>query len=615
LYSRYLIGQGAGGEQMEWLRSDYEDFVEQALIARSIPTLRSVIGGLLGAAKVCINEDDSAALVLFLDLMKYAWQSAKNDDELRTRRSIVRDQVLISLDHLTYESIASSLDGGRKTPGSYTVPLLIKTYSDLMKQSIDDRLPDDLDTVAKHLTEASTYARSLFTDYGHADPVVGSDDQSLVQIVTAALIGVDGWILYLGGQNQVSRDELTLREVLKPYIDRVNSWDALPFVVGYRSSDFFSWTSWELFSSERRSGFLISVGGFIEKAVLISAISNEKLPTWQNLQSSLSDRENVGDLRSVVRELLLQLDQLVDQGSWVEPDAPMVFSLRRTLTNFQEEALVLLSNQLIDRPLSRELLQRFRSTVRAQRLQAHVAQLFPQSEIVLGHDDEQLLDIPRFGVDRLDAKDYFVESDVEADAGRLAVQCVRIQRSQEQSYVLGRLNSFLPSQDSNRQTIVEDVKKRIDLDRLEGRTPVILISGSWIVARLFDVEGEDWTETPPTLLRAGAYHGVAVYWTISVHDQMCFVFDPILVANIDWRRMTSDGSNRDSEDGRLLVEVLPVSREYAQSLGNESGQLTEEEIRRRQETVHVKVIEAFRWSPIAPAGAVLHLPANEDLAY
>ena len=117
LYSRYLIGQGAGGEQMEWLRSDYEDFVEQALIARSIPTLRSVIGGLLGAAKVCINEDDSAALVLFLDLMKYAWQSAKNDDELRTRRSIVRDQVLISLDHLTYESIASSLDGGRKTPG------------------------------------------------------------------------------------------------------------------------------------------------------------------------------------------------------------------------------------------------------------------------------------------------------------------------------------------------------------------------------------------------------------------------------------------------------------------------------------------------------------------
>lgn len=294
----------------------------------------------------------------------------------------------------------------------------------------------------------------------------------------------------------------------------------------------------------------------------------------------------------------------------------MVISLRRTLTNFQEQALVLLSNQLIDRPLSHELLQRFRSTVRAQRLLPHVAQLFPQQEIVSGHDDDQLLDVPRFGVDRLDAKDYFVESDVVADAGRLAVQCVRIQRSQEQSYVMSRLNSFLPSQDSNRQTIVEDVNERIELDRLEGRTPVLLISGSWLVARLFDVEGEDWTETPPTLLRAGVYHGVAVYWTISVHDQICFVFDPILVAKIEWRRMNTDNGDEESENGRLLVEVLPVSREYAQLLGDASHQiLSDEEIRRRQETVHVKVIESFRCSPISVAGIVFRLPASEDLAY
>jgi hypothetical protein len=173
---------------------------------------------------------------------------------------------------------------------------------------------------------------------------------------------------------------------------------------------------------------------------------------------------------------------------------------------------------------------------------------------------------------------------------------------------------------SSRAQLVDQVETEIERLRKLDTEPVIIVSGSYTLAVLF--EGNDaWTETPPQFLRQGTFKKARIYWTISVRDQMCIVVDPKVAGKFEWREQVIEPGDILEEDGRLLVAVRVVNQEEAEEFvkSNPSLQLRDgvklseiEAVRRLQEDVHVKVVEQLSWIAGSPIGVIFKLPEDED---
>jgi hypothetical protein len=573
-----------------------------------------------------VNLGDPEALSLFLNLMNYAWGSAQADIEIEPKFRYLRNHLIGVVDNLTAASISVS---HQDTVGSKSAPAmvarLVKIYSDFMKRSVDKVSAEDLTFTAKHLLDAFTSNIALHASIDNESESPSSLGILVNQLIAAALVGIDGWLLLLGGREPARSETSGLRSALEPFLLQINPWDALPWIVQYQASQHFGWTSWELFASEERHGIAITITTVIKSALIRSASARDMTPTLEQLQSSISEPDSPNDLRFLIEDLLRNVNSISERWFWSENYEVGLDRIRTVLQAFLENARVELSDELIRRELSHELVREFRETIRRQRSQLRLTDVFESIE----YNQSLALELAktdgfmRIGMNLLVSKDYFVESPVEAHPESLGGQFVRAQSIAEQTYVLGQLIAELPGQPSNRESAVHDVRREIERIRRQGGAPILLISGSWTLARLFDDDVERWTETLPSLLRRGDFRGTRAYWTVAVRNQNCIVFDSSNAGRLCWRRMTSEASEDLQEDGRLLVRVTQISEAGARELITSNSNFSvrdgvnlaePEAIRRLREEVHVEVLEDVVWYRGTGSGIVFEMPSEEDFA-
>ena len=258
-YEPFPLVPDPSGQQMEWLRSDYQDFLEQGLVGNSAGAMRSILGGLFGASASCIRGGDVGALALFLDLLVEAWSAGEGNAAIDGGFARYRAQLLDAVRSLCVVAISGPSDNPRQQ-GVVPAVLarLIKCLSDFMKSAIDNMATDDLRAAAGQMVESFVTGIDLSSS---VDP--GAEDQTPLvrvarQLSAGALVGIDGWILYRATHGMPSDDAKLLRSAIQGATRQINPWDALPLTLSPMGEDFFGWRRWELFS-DNRSGFGISM--------------------------------------------------------------------------------------------------------------------------------------------------------------------------------------------------------------------------------------------------------------------------------------------------------------------------------------------------------------------
>jgi hypothetical protein len=603
-----FLAMNTNGQEMSWLRSDYQDFLEQVMFHDSRPVAHSVIDGLSRAASICTQYGDVGAYTLFLDLLTYAWRSPFRSDISEMDRESTDRRLLSSLNVLGLSVIMSTQ--GRSQTKPRLVAETIKTFSDFMKASIDSESAHRLRLTADQLiaTFASHSPAQLFLSEPHDIEELSTIER---QLTAAALIGNDGWILYLGQHDGNRETLLRLRASLSGALSKVNPWDALPLVENSTINDLFEWTKWELFSGLQRQGFQISIRSYMESAVLVEAAFSHQTPKPGQFTMATASFDNWRDHEFAISKLIGIIDDLPSKFGWISL-IPLEFdAIQAALSEMLVSTQSKRADAVIGRELevSRELV--FRTALERARNEPRLAHLFSSRDIAADQitDDVRAPDKSEYltvGIHQLIPKDYFTDTGVEANENDLAFRIVQGMTRSEDALLHSQLILGIPPEPIASDQLLKQVKSEVVRLQTSGFTPYVLLFGTGRLARLFEKDGESWQRSSGTNTRLAEIFGVPLYWSITSEIEHCLVLPLGIVGRIGWRRIDPRAGDRQEESGRLIVGIQAVTEQTARELIDSDDAFNDfdsvanpnlDPLQRLQENVIVRVLEDIAWIP------------------
>ena len=595
------------GEELGWLQSDYSDFLQQALRSSDAVVIVSVIHGLLAVSATCVRMGDAAAFDHFLRLLPSVWGDSRATLDDRGWKA-VRSSLLQFLQNLT--RLVAYRERTSSEGEVQSLAVVAKTFGELMKLAVDGRDAADLAVVSE--TCADAFGMTLSAAFRSSrDVPFGPFVATARRLVNAAIIGVDGWILFQWNRRFLSDPEVkSLRSALAPA--KQSPWPALGIIDAYEWSGFFGWSMWEMTQNGTRGGFALSIGSFVERALLVTSVERQVLPALSDVRAGADSLLSIRDTKSRVELLLGRLDEIESDVRMRELDLDegAIIALRDSLLEIGANAGESLVNELIALPISDARLRTFVTAAReVWESSAKVLDLFPSREY-LGIDDEQpSSSASRWGYAgpyRAEAKEFFSDTQVEADPAMLAYQYVRAVLQTEAVSLRSVLVEKLPRRTVQQTELAAKARKEIDVQHDRGLNPMVILFAQWsTLDQLRDAASEP---IGTGIGLAGTVSGVPVFWETAVGAEMCVILDPSHMGQLWWREVVSEASDASIVEsvGRLTVEIQAVTEELAtrlleQSAGPHDGPESSDEMKRQlEQKVLVKIQERIAIDILAP---------------
>ncbi len=367
------------------------------------------------------------------------------------------------------------------------------------------------------------------------------------------------------------------------------TWRAVIDSADDRLSDTFGLSWWEAMARPNSDGgYAVVFGGYLSDAILIELVEQPEALAYIPRPEVAGIDGSTGPNGDAARRLRQRLDQL---DSYVpdfvdEATAARIDSARQRLTALIEASDRAQLSRVIQTPLEPQLVEAFRAAVVKTVLRDdRFSLLLPSCA------DDQETDEALFGINALVPKDYFINGEVYAEAADLGETHGRQLLVGETDLILGKLREACGASAVEPSEIVSEVRAAID--RLTaGYDPRIYIS---------DVRA--WDE-----LRAAAvgrslgvgYDDPFVFEGAEAHLMSATTSDLVLVADLNalacFRRRRIDSENTAlMDDGRLLVDVAPVSAEMASEIAADrvaqsDSRSIDEELDRLMGLAHVRVL-------------------------
>jgi len=626
-YQPVLFSSSASGQEVRWIAEDYREFIGQAMESSSGRSLHSVIGGLVGCVMESVEAGDQGALRVFLDFL--VWIASQLQIGTLANSQLnppTFGDVLRPMDSLLGVTISVS----RRSEDSLAlVPLtaeFVRAYSELMKVSIDNVAASDLEAASGSLIRGlQTYSDLGF--YGHQ----GAEGEAIWQLQAGALVGVDGWILYGSEHGTATATSSELRSALRSVYREINSWNALYFVTQIGPDEFFGWNRWELFRDLRPQGATtLSMSMYVRTALLLEAIETDTRPTMADILRGAASDASPSTKKNIVEALIRDLDSLnAERWGWTGFNQDASDGLRQEIAQILTSLSAQATDQLIGLSLSLAGVSRFREAVLATRadqlrlvdlLEPREGPALPPGTAVGESDISQFL---TFGINELVAKEYFVESDVEADPSFLAHQVSVSQARSENSHVLAQLEQRLPASVGDWKFVESSVRKAIRQLKRRSRSPIVVAIGPWSFVRQFEDAGALVPETFSS--RPGSFDGCPFYRLTSVRESKCLVFDSRALGQVAWRQVSPYPEEIFVDRDRLLLGVRLITEDVAQELLDLNPELgrrpmpdgsVESGTRRLQLDVQVRVLEQFALPgpPESVGGWIYQLRPDEPVS-
>lgn len=564
------------GEQLGWLHSDYSDFFRQSLRSGDSVVIVSVLNGLMGIVATCIQMGNLPDLDLFLQLLTAVWSDSKKElDEgnwLSVRASIVgilntSSRLLMSRRRMM------ATDGGNVMERNSTLMASVaKTFGNMMKQCVDAASVSDFISLADAIGGTSENLTQLL----HGTKPDMFTEQSL-QYLSAATVGVGGWMLYLRSRAALASE--TFFELWTKYMSTIQqSWETLTIVNSFQWRGFFGWSSWEAFYVGPNNGFVVSIAGYVEDALMIGAANLQQLPRPDDFIQGDDGPRSAREIQSMVDHLLSRLDDAGDNQARTDLLAPGngLDAIRNSLDAIRRDYSRQLENDLIKKDLDSDRVSEFFEAVEKEwDAQQKIVDLLPserwQLEPSTEHPSEVNLSWRILGPYVTISKDFFAETHVSADPKMLAFEVVRALAQSEAALLRTELISSLPIRKTKRTELTSAIMREVARQRKNGLEPIVALFGNYQLlhtVREKDSPGQVWG-----VGFAGQISNAKIFWEHGLNNEHCIVFDPSRIGRVWWREMEISASVEGSveRDGRRIIEVRPIDEATAVKLSKQQS--------------------------------------------
>jgi hypothetical protein len=554
---------------------------------------------------------DALSLDQFLELVPSVWSDLKDDLDDRNW-TIVRTSVLALFSSISRAIVvraqSNSKDLGERDPrrDALLVAVLAKTYSYLMKISVDDKSTTDFEVVTASFSDAFNSTLQMFRMWAT------SDDDTFPSFATryvgASILGVEAWILYLWRIGRASTDLVRqLRASLAS--SRRDPWPALGVINSARWSAFFGWSNWEIFQREKPTGTFLYMGSYLTDALLATAAELGSKPTLSSFLIGDEEVQSIDGVRSGAEQLSQRLNELAESTEWRELNIPEAGisvvdeGLREVLGQVTDE----LTDELISMNLDPEKVQMFvTSVLEGWMTQERVMELLPSQRWLVkdGESSGQVnhLSWIFLGPYVTVSKDFFSRTRVVADPAMLGFQFVRTLAQSEAQILRTALLTRLERQGATRSALTTKVRDEVIRQRNMNLDPVVILFGPFtLLDTLRDASSID---EPHGIGFAGEIDGARIFWEIAVESDLCVVFDPAVAGRVWWRPIEIEDAEGATVviDDRRTVEVRSIDEAVAFDLASERSETGQEAIReirqqvlaRFQELVSVEIFEGAK---------------------
>lgn len=602
------------GQEVDWLRADYETFIREAVGARDPQRTRAVLEHLFTIVHTCYRRHDLKAATAFYRLLQLAWSDSGRQLEGDSWHD-VRNQILDF-----HRSQVMLIFSERRTPLAERRQLLdvsMWSLTQIGKESVDARDPSDRQAWIELLRDGFDFSWADRRD---------SDSSLLVArarvLVSASIYGVGGWILLRLSRGMLDETGYQMHGALREV--PTHPWESFQFATDLGTGQLMNWDWWELnLGASHRRGIAIQMGDFVLQELLLDAIARAALPTRAQLERK--------DRPGLMLEARLTASHLIDTIGRLEagPVTARVVSasvsnvepLRQHLDLIRRELKQEEERTLIQQPLSDDRIRQFQEAVIDQRSQrfrlVDLFQFRPHDSGAPPADNGNRFWF--FGNNVPVSKDFFVDADV-GDLTILASQFVHAQAQAEATYLLERFKAafaavIVPS-DQFRGEVEAEVKRLSG----RGRRPVVVVSGPWIALEKLR-SSERRGVTPHERDPVGYMNESPIYWEMAGGAEQCVVVDLGMAGGIAWRPIPPLDAEVVRVEGPLLVGVRPIDQALASSLvadddgfRRDGDQLLEpdEAVWRLQQRTQVRVLENLRWEPGSAEAGKVFVIENPD---
>lgn len=612
--------QGAGllnayGREMAWLDSDIRSFVEAAVGRPQTEVYSETLGFISRLAADCLRTRERYAFGSAIAKFRVLWHRARSTLAYDVWKR-VRAYLLLLFEELGNYAIGSELREARDPAEAEALLPFVVRYlaelSELMKMSVQDGDLEDLEATLQTLAEALDFTLSEL-DRQRRRRLEGDSIEDLAdeirRAINASVLAVEGWALLLFDQHRLTGEVATqILSLADRHLDAELLWDAFVWARDERHGDEFEWRWWETSLWEGRRSGTLSFERYLDIAVVRLLLS----PT--GFVRLLAGRARGS--RHTYERLRALLDELVNpEGRWwglLGDVEQYIDPLRESFDSVIAEDRAREDEALIDQHLDEDRVQAFASAVfkawNDGTALRHLVKEVPHGQVSdeepLGESTEgatgDATPLPTFGLNTLVPKEFFTETEVHADPGRLGEtfgrQVVRGEDNLIASTVAERIRVTPVALDEAVDVIglaVDDLRKRVQ----DG---TIVVFNSWRLADKISGGGRRAS------VDRGAEVGLFKEWPVVLRyaetDLDCVAgdFSAIRFSFEPMTRLSPEA--RLSPDDRLLVSLQPLSREAAEEIVDADENVDDQReqhdrdarVRETMTRLHARIFERIR---------------------
>jgi len=618
-----LASADTSGQALEWLLSDYEDFLAQAIRTKDSAVVDSLNRGMFGVLVSCLNMGETGASLRFYNLLAASWLQSKewaNETEWKSIRFSILE-ILRSVGMLTFSvpGITSVLDDRIVFAAQAA-----RTLGVLLYYSIDKEDQDDLASVS------ATFWRIFRSpEIGNLENLGEPEiDQRIAydricDVAEGVAFGVSGWLL---SQWKASTIPIEVFQQMWATVEQIQDrgWRAVTRVLDHDFDIFMGWAFWgvDVRADGSRAGHRWESS--IREAVLLWAIRTYAWTTDPTLEPIGNEAAQLRDTQAIVSDMLRLLSDIESNSLWMQTFSLQRDSIAGTRSALEElgaECTLNLRRDLIDRPLDPSRLTKF--------FQAAQTAFVAESSVMSLFLGEQLnspipasADLPLewyfIGPFTNQTKEYFVPTEVFADERNLATTYVRSLKASESQFLLSKLDEVLDHVTAPVGSLETTLRKAIS-DQSEGdRRPHVIVFGSYLLAS--EIEKMDRSASIRVGIgEAGTLFGSRLFFESQFGHDRIAVVDPSECGRVNWRAVEVDGYTTMLDlvpDGhwnsRLFVGVREIDASVARELVLDDpeswtveGLTDSANVDRLRQQVLVRVQELVAWETLGSGGVVI----------